>query len=95
MTPNEAIEILSDGSVCRHLPEEYDWAVDMAKEALEKQILNKPKEIEGRVFCPVCGVYLVSKDVYDRVLELEFSGLKQNFCYRCGQALDWGEKIEI
>lgn len=77
MTPQEAIKYLSDGSVCRHLPEEYDWAVNEGIEALEKQIPKKAKDVSDdgieRYVCE-CGNLMHDK---------------QKYCERCGQALNW------
>ena len=45
-------------------------------EALEKQIPKKLKD-DGWLYCPICG-----RDVLmDRF----------DYCYHCGQALDWSE----
>lgn len=63
----------------------------LIKEALEKQIPKKPKKIEENQYstfydCPCCGGYLVSK--IDGEL---YGGQEYKYCYRCGQALDWGD----
>lgn len=75
MTPKEAIRDLRklksfhNGS--------YGAAVDMAIDALEKQI---PKKAGKKVFvfarCPVCGSPVECNEDY---------------CFHCGQAIDWSE----
>ncbi len=60
-------------------------ALDMAIEALEKQI---PKKVilgddeQDYIRCPKCNLELMSMDWYDH--------FKCNYCEDCGQALDWG-----
>lgn len=54
-------------------------AIDMAIEALEKQIPKKLKD-DGWLYCPICG-----RDVLlDRF----------NYCPDCGQDLDWSENYD-
>lgn len=62
---------------------EYKQATEIAIETLEKQIPMKPqidKQALGRNFivyeCPICKHQLDSKT-------------QQNYCYNCGQALNW------
>ena len=65
--------------------------IEMAINALEKQIPKKPKKKEESQYstfydCPCCGGYLVSK------IDGELcGGQKFKYCYRCGQALDWND----
>ena len=83
MTPEEAIGIVrcAIGEVEWSYPIDYAEAIEVAVEALEKQIPKKPiksdREIRYcEVFkCPNCS--------------FEFSGRVSKYCYRCGQALDW------
>ena len=56
-------------------------AIDMAIEALEKQIPRKPVE-QGD--CPTCGRYVGYLDTITWELP--------KYCVECGQALDWGEE---
>ena len=84
MDCNEAIEILKDmkgvfgerGHSGYSLP-----ALDLAIEALEKQIAKKPKKIKLRQgtqwLCPACG---------NTVAGLRVDLL---YCNECGQKLDW------
>ena len=62
----------------------YEEAINIAVKAIEKQIPKKTKnngyhsEIERFIgACPLCNCYNVSSDD------------DNNYCYACGQALDW------
>lgn len=92
MTEKEAIKILQELSLERCEAFGFDCgncdkckvekAYSMAIIALEKQILKKPHKNYKKVnlkWCE-CGNYLG---------ELKN---EQNYCKRCGQALDWGEE---
>ena len=60
-------------------------SLDMAIEALEKQI---PKEGIGKYTdykCPVCGRRIRSGKGSSSY------GRRDNFCQRCGQAIKWGD----
>ena len=72
MKPEEAIDYLQDPIGKR---EKHDEAIQMAIEALEKQIPKKPTLHEGWLYCSVC-----KKDIL-------MEGYK--FCPDCGQRIDW------
>ena len=62
-------------------------ALNMAIEALEKQTPKKPVKADEQVVryvttwnCPTCGG--------------QFTGMVSNYCYHCGQALDWDNEAE-
>lgn len=81
MTAQEAIRRIRDHNEV-HSVRERNFAVyitealNMAVEALEKQIPKKLKD-DGWLYCPTCG-----RDVLmDRF----------DYCPDCGQALDWSE----
>ena len=80
MDRKEAIEILKRNkptSDPRRCGTELCAAVDMAIEALEKQIPKKP-ELKGEYYiCPVCGVYQ------------ETSEGNPPYCINCGKRLLW------
>lgn len=64
----------------RHSKTPNAKALDMAIEALDKQIPKKP-ELEGEYYvCPVCGVYQ------------ETSEGNPPYCINCGQAIGWEEE---
>lgn len=59
---------------------EHREAIDMAMQALEKQIAKKPDFTEDKEFalCPCCN----GKGLFD----------KQKYCDNCGQKLDWSDE---
>lgn len=86
MTVEEAITILkiAKTEVEWNYPLDYAIAIDMAISAisaLEKQIPKKPIKSDREVRycevwkCPKCG--------------FEWSGRVVDYCYKCGQAIDW------
>ena len=84
MTHEEAIKILELNSICSPKATEFKNAVEIAKNAIEKQILKRPKiksfpKTNGfELRCPNgdCGAVLQSDSPY---------------CRYCGQALDWSD----
>ena len=84
MTHEEAIKILEINSICSPKATEFKNAVEIAKNAIEKQILKRPKiksfpKINGfELRCPNgdCGAVLQSDSPC---------------CRYCGQALDWSD----
>ena len=87
MTPKEAISIVrcAIGEVGWSYPVNYSEAIEVAIEALEKQIPKKPREAvqSGFFWCPAC-----SKAIKMRI---EGSKINISYCPFCGQALDWRE----
>ena len=88
MTAEEAIEALKHINLKRVHPF-YDWEEmkeirDIAIEALEKQIPYKPIKSDREIRycevwkCPKCG--------------FEWSGRVVDYCYKCGQHIDWSEE---
>lgn len=82
MTENEASTILKAEIV--HHPEcsIFAEALEVAIQALEKQISKKPDFTEDKEFalCPCCnGKGLLNK---------------QKYCDNCGQKIDWSEESE-
>jgi len=72
-----------DVSFCDGKCEKCVEAQSMAVEALEKQILKKPKEAyDGLFFCPACGTLL--GDICD-ILQFKH-------CLDCGQKIDWSDE---
>jgi hypothetical protein len=78
LTPQEAI-----GVIDKNWPQSnYTMlreALEMAKEALKKQIPEKPKG-NGLKACPNCNTILLH-GIFETV---------GNCCKHCGQKLDWG-----
>ena len=84
MTHEDAIKILEINSICSPKATEFKNAVEIAKNAIEKQISKRPKiksfpKISGfELRCPNgdCGAVLQSDSPC---------------CKYCGQALDWSD----
>ena len=89
MTNEEAIKILKKEYLGDS--EEMELAKYMGWNALEKQIPKKPDidigyDTEGNAWnnwnCPCCRKsYLLDEEEY-------------NYCFECGQRIDWGKKVE-
>ena len=81
MTYEEAIKLLNSMAIY-HFDKYTTYAIDLAIEALDKQILRKPIEkytdYDGTEagLCPFCN---------------EGVDEKMNFCSYCGQAIDWSD----
>jgi hypothetical protein len=83
----------------RHIQTATDvdpWAIELAVDALQKQIPKKPKRVNKndifdgnwRKICPTCGKVLMERittNVESYPRHYNMSG----FCW-CGQAIDWG-----
>lgn len=93
MTLDEAIsclkadkEYLVDNKVCD------GEEIDVAIEALEKQIPKKPIDFEDRFWgCPSCNNNLLMK-WYRYPEELMSKEFGLEYCLRCGQAIDWSDE---
>ena len=94
MTNEEAIEELKErylgmsAYADREQFQKANQALDMAIEALEKQIPKKCETREGRKAyrCPLCGEWFIGS-----VDDMIYRGAEPNFCSLCGQALDWSD----
>lgn len=80
MTPQKAIKILRYTPVIldpcvKTTTLEYNKMLNIAEEALEKQIPKKAVKTKGEIVCPTCRT-LVGSNPY---------------CRYCGQALDWSD----
>ena len=87
MTPQEAIKTFK--TVVVYAPEKYEnkyyKTIMLAIEALEKQIPKKPIKSDRQEIrytltydCPTCGRQFTGTGFAD-------------YCYHCGQALDWSD----
>lgn len=64
-----------------------DKACELACKALEKQIPKKPISYDKHYYkCPCCeeDLDIDEDDIY------VYQEIPPNFCYMCGQALEWG-----
>ena len=84
MTHDEAIKQLSSITIY-HQGECTREALDMAIEALEKQIPKKPLHEHKNYYCPVCREdgWMLWDDAIPNDMD--------SFCGKCGQAIDWDE----
>ena len=88
MTTKELAKDLKEHIGCGIEVPLYDEELEVVVEALEKQIAKKPKKtgIEGYRYvdayiCPTC--------------KGNFSGTRiADYCYHCGQKLDWSDDEE-
>lgn len=98
MTESEAIKelhgIRPSGSI---IPQKRAKALDIAIQALEKQIPKKPMRIERNAmgweyrdyYCP-CGKFIGAEPHIKSILEKGEIPVK--YCDDCGQKLDWSDK---
>lgn len=85
MTTKELAKDLKEHIGCGIEVPLYDEELEVVVEALEKQIVKKPKKIEAEGYrytdtyrCPTCGGNFSGTGIAD-------------YCYHCGQKLDWSE----
>ena len=87
MTEREAIKELHKirprGGI---IPQKRAEALDVAVQALEKQIPKKPIKSENQVvryvntyYCPICELGITGTNI-------------AKWCYHCGQKLDWSDE---
>lgn len=82
-------------SAIRHIQTSVDvdpWAMELAVDALEKQIPKKPIDRKGYPdgdrdtadgYCPECGLRQI-------VITPRYFAHHDWYCRDCGQAIDWG-----
>ena len=90
MTPQEAIEIITNAIQTDNMTAEQDKALAIVQKATEKQIPKKPTDICTPVvtwgLCPVC------KGELNKLGGRANRVFKGNaYCMDCGQALDWSD----
>ena len=103
MTESEAIKLLksnrpTNGYIMLNYLK-YNEALEMAINALKKQIARKPNKAIDRTWgienevnvCPVCDCYLTSVH-FISIDENEVKGTnKVSYCEMCGQKIDYNE----
>lgn len=84
MTYEEAIKNINAlNAVCGQkdlYDAEFESALALAIEALEKQIPKKPRETRCALMCARCG---------HKITEKGCKKLDRNYCKKCGQTIDW------
>lgn len=75
---NLAVAIHDNDGANPECEQEQIHALAMAAKAFEKQLPKKPPVIDELYHCPSCGgmAAIMQGD---------------NYCFNCGQALDWGD----
>jgi hypothetical protein len=73
--------------VIKHYEEMERDAIERSIKALEKQVPQKVKKYKGlnETACPECGIAF---GYY------EYDDEKFDYCYNCGQKLDWESEVE-
>ena len=88
MTPQEIDRI---ECAIRHIQTAVDvdpWAVEIAVQAMEKQVPKKPKKIDNWRLCPNC--YEKYGFSYDYLVGMKQRGHEDiSYCLGCGQAIYW------
>lgn len=99
MKPEEAIKSMHNLNMVLSITDSERESVNMAIEALEKQIPQKPvikddayenytsEPIQAYV-CPSCGEVLIAIKTKE-LLKLNLFFVKPKFCQECGQAIEW------
>ena len=104
MTENKAIELLeyikkTENGETPYVGCAQNIAIEMAINALKKQIARKPNKAIDRTWgienevnvCPVCDCYLTSVH-FISIDENEVKGTnKVSYCETCGQKIDYNE----
>lgn len=89
MTHEKVLELLNTIKYCDVDERAKVWAIDVATEAVKKQVPMKPTvqnedEYVVNYKCPKCGCRLISKIDGEYV-----AGMHYRCCYICGQRIDW------
>ena len=84
MTYEEAIEQLNSIAIY-HFDKYTAYAIDLAIDALDKQIPKKPLHMHKNYYCPICKEdgWMLWDDAIPNDLD--------KYCGICGQAIDWKE----
>lgn len=84
MTYKEAIKQLNSIALY-HFDKYTANAIDMAIDALEKQIPKKPLHMHKNYYCPICKEdgWMLWDDAIPNDMD--------KYCGKCGQAIDWEE----
>lgn len=82
MTYEEAIKLLNSMAIY-HFDKYTTYAIDLAIEALEKQIPKKPLHMHKNYYCPIC------KEDGSMLWDDAVPNDMDKYCGICGQAIDW------
>ena len=84
MTHEEAIKQLNAIAIY-HFDKYTADTIDMAINALEKQIPKKPLHMHKNYYCPICkeNGWMLWDDAIPNDMD--------EYCGKCGQAIDWSD----
>lgn len=93
MTYKKARRIIKDNTPTKRTSPKLNKALEMANQALKKQIPKKPMLVEEYTWgikteqntCPECFNFLPH-------CEFDFQSRRLTYCDICGQAIDWSEE---
>lgn len=94
MTENEAIELFKERLTlikehCAEEVKDYEEALEIGIQALEKQISKKPVNYDKHYYkCPCCNEDLE----IDNDMSFVYDEEPPKFCINCGQKLDWSDE---
>lgn len=95
MTAKKAIQTIeaAKAEVEWNYPLDYATAFEMAIKALEKQIPLRAIPLTVKIDCASIGraIWHKGTTVYECPKCSAFISPMYNFCFKCGQALDWNE----
>lgn len=81
---------IKHGFYDKYIDEENCKIIDKAIEVVNKVIPQKVKRDPFGAECPNCGGRVVLPSTY--TLGGKMIGIRCDYCYSCGQALDWSEE---
>ncbi len=92
MTAKEALEYFKRRKEQIGLSDRVQQAEDFAIEALEKQIFRRAIPLTVKIDCASIGraIWRKGTTVYECPKCCAFISPMYNFCFKCGQRLDWG-----
>ena len=93
MTREEAIEIIKRVDICANAAE---TARDMAIDALKKQMPQKPipHKVDATAIIIGSTTWCKGTTVHKCPCCSSFISKLYSFCFKCGQAFDWGKDDE-
>ena len=94
MTAEEALEYFKRRKEQIGLSDRIQQAENLAIEALEKQIFRRAIPLTVKTDCASIGraIWRKGTTVYECPRCSTFISPTYDFCFKCGQALDWGEE---
>lgn len=92
MTPERAIEVITNAIQNETMTEEKDVALAVAQKALEYRIPKKPISIKNDEDVRIgAGTWKAGVTIYKCPCCNSFISRSSDFCPKCGQSLDWSD----